>query len=393
MERGLHFDGFLAFACPVRTDTPEVIQALRASSHVVMMATGDSALTALHVANEVGIAEGGLEHALMLVPSSPPLAAPIAPSPSSPSSLPPADDVSTSAGHEHLGGGGLEWVSAKTDEKTNLPILTLPYHADGSIPALAKKYSLCVTGSSLNAAAALDGVSLGKDSGSKDRRGLGGGNGGLWDYLDSVAIFARMSPDDKERVLKRLKQQGRHTFMCGDGANDVGALKQAHVGVALLSGFGGANTKKVTPVGGDPAGQVAGQAAGTVVAAAKAETFQEKMQRVKELAAKNKEAKRVEAVARKADTAELMELQKKWFQEELDERTAKGDAWAQFGAMKACTMRMVNEQKQRQAARQKAAGGAMASPGFTQMMQEMEGMEDMETPQVKLVGGGLSPKP
>ena len=67
--------------------------------------------------------------------------------------------------------------------------------------------------------------------------GRGGGGGGLWDYLDSVVIFARMSPDDKERVLKRLKQQGRHTFMCGDGANDVGALKQAHVGVALLSGF------------------------------------------------------------------------------------------------------------------------------------------------------------
>ena len=31
------------------------------------VATGDSALTALHVANEVGIAEGGLKGALMLV--------------------------------------------------------------------------------------------------------------------------------------------------------------------------------------------------------------------------------------------------------------------------------------------------------------------------------------
>ena len=375
MERGLHFDGFLAFACPVRTDTPDVIKALRASSHNVMMATGDSALTALHVANEVGIAEGGLERALMLVPKD-------------------GDG----------GGGALEWVSAKTDDKTNVPIETLPYKSDGSIPALAKKYSLCVTGSSLNAAAAFDGVSLGKDSGSKDKRGLGGGNGGLWDYLDSVAIFARMSPDDKERVLKRLKQQGRHTFMCGDGANDVGALKQAHVGVALLSGFGGANTKKITPAGeGDPnapaaaggaaaggggagagAGGAAAGAAGAVMPAAKAETFQEKMQRMKEQAEKMKEAKAKEAAARKADQAELMEMQKKWFEEELAERTAKGDAWAQFGAMKAATMRMVNEQKRRQAERQKKAGGPMAAPGFAQMMQEMEGAEDMETPQVKL---------
>lgn len=368
MERGLSFDGFLAFACPVRTDTPEVIKALRASSHNVMMATGDSALTALHVANEVGIAEGGLEQAMMLVAKS-------------------TTENSTS----DADADALEWVSAKTDDKTNKPIKTLPYKADGSIPALAKEYSLCVTGSSLNAAATLDGVSLGKDSGSKDKRGLGGGNGGLWDYLDSVAIFARMSPDDKERVLKRLKQQGRHTFMCGDGANDVGALKQAHVGVALLSGFGGANTKKITPAGGDPNAAAAAAAGGTgaknggaVVPSAKAETFQEKMQRMKEQAEKMKEAKAKETAARKADQAELMEMQKKWFEEELAERTAKGDAWAQFGAMKAATMRMVAEQKRRQIERQKNAGGPMAAPGFAQMMQEMEGMEDMETPQVKL---------
>ena len=32
--------------------------------------------------------------------------------------------------------------------------------------------------------------------------------------------------------------------MCGDGGNDVGALKQAHIGLALLSGFGNANAEK-----------------------------------------------------------------------------------------------------------------------------------------------------
>lgn len=46
-------------------------------------------------------------------------------------------------------------------------------------------------------------------------------------------VFARMSPEQKAQLVEALQGLGYYVAMCGDGANDCGALKMAHTGISL----------------------------------------------------------------------------------------------------------------------------------------------------------------
>ncbi|CAL4078902.1 unnamed protein product, partial [Meganyctiphanes norvegica] len=48
-------------------------------------------------------------------------------------------------------------------------------------------------------------------------------------------VFARMKPDQKILVVEGLQSLGHQVGMCGDGCNDCGALKVAHMGISLSS--------------------------------------------------------------------------------------------------------------------------------------------------------------
>ncbi|KAL6304468.1 endoplasmic reticulum Ca-transporting P-type ATPase [Sparassis latifolia] len=177
VESDLIFAGFLIFHCPLKADAVETLKMLADSSHRCVMITGDNPLTAIHVAQEVEI----VDRQILIL------------------------DLKEKPRHQ----GDLVWHNM--DE-------TLVIEVDPLAPldqTLFDQYDICITGAAVRQYASHP----------------------SWnDLVQNTWVYARVSPSQKEFILTSLKTLGYVTLMAGDGTNDVGALKQAHIGVALLDG-------------------------------------------------------------------------------------------------------------------------------------------------------------
>lgn len=177
VEADLTFAGFLVLQCPLKEDAMQAVRMLNESSHRCVMITGDNPLTAVHVARQVEIID--------------------------------RDVLILDAPEHNDSGKKLVWRSV--DDKISIPVDPTKTLDE----KILKEKDLCVTGYAL----------------SKYKNEIA-----LPQLLRHTWVYARVSPKQKEDILLGLKDAGYTTLMCGDGTNDVGALKQAHIGVALLNG-------------------------------------------------------------------------------------------------------------------------------------------------------------
>lgn len=169
VEQNLTFVGVINFKNLLRDESPSVIQELKDGGCQVTIITGDHVLTGIRIAKEAGIIEPSRRVLLCT----------------------------------HLEDGKAVW---KDEDNGVVAVKT--------IEELKAGIDLAITGEAW--------ALLCTNQPQISQR-----------IVPYIRVFGRCTPNDKVAVVATFVKQGFITLMCGDGGNDCGALKTAHVGVAL----------------------------------------------------------------------------------------------------------------------------------------------------------------
>ncbi|NKY52857.1 cation-translocating P-type ATPase [Nocardia vermiculata] len=108
---------------------------------------------------------------------------------------------------------------------------TLEYFADQDV-----SIKVISGDNAVSVGAVASSLGLGDGEHAVDARGLPSQQQELADVLERETTFGRVRPDQKRAMVGALQSRGHTVAMTGDGVNDVLALKDADIGVAMGSG-------------------------------------------------------------------------------------------------------------------------------------------------------------
>jgi len=208
LQVGLTFAGLQGMLDPPREEAIEAVAGCKKSGIRVVMITGDHAVTALAIAKKIGIA--------------------------------PEEDVV-----EDLAAKPME---ALTDEEI-LGLTKVTVRVLAGRAGLSPHNPETLTGKHVQAMSDIEFLAfiknllaaLVKRAGPEGaiRHVLSGkeietmSDADLFCLVQTVSVYARVSPQHKLRITQQLLKHGEIVAMTGDGVNDAPALKAAHIGVAM----------------------------------------------------------------------------------------------------------------------------------------------------------------
>lgn len=210
-ECQLEFNGFEIFENKLKPETVPSIDILREAGISIVIITGDNVLTGANIGFKAGIIEPSKNIMICDLTAEKKVTV---------TNFYESEDVRKPMADHYDGTVGmieLKTKKEKTEPDFECEVNELPYKAVEI--GRRGEYVFCITGSLFQ--------EIFNNEDNNDIIEI------KREFMNYIKVFARSKPNDKTKTISIFQSIGRITAMCGDGANDCGALKQADAGLSL----------------------------------------------------------------------------------------------------------------------------------------------------------------